>query len=265
MSENNLPADTNFSCTSVTILQIFGMSVLVVAGVFLLCLGMTIPKNHAWVWHNTVVHSINISLICLDAGLFIRTQVQENGDDKHLLRDLLVVLVETLITIYRFVESMGKTHSPWDAEKILHLVGASLPVLIGTSQIGWIVYKALTKPKVMVGWLGKIHQVYARKRELAAGATIGGNGGRDGGSQVANESIEVRNDQPVNIGASQVGWISYTAGIQFKFIKWFRKNLGVSAVEAEQSAGAAMEKYGGGDSGQQVQEEELKVVVASPA
>jgi hypothetical protein len=73
------------------------------------------------------------------------------------------------------------------------------------------------------------------------------------------------NGLPVTIGASKVNRIAYIAGIMFKFIKWFRKNHGVSAVEDEQAAGTAMEKYGGGDSGQHAQEEELKVVVASPA
>jgi hypothetical protein len=73
------------------------------------------------------------------------------------------------------------------------------------------------------------------------------------------------NGLPVTIGASQVSRIAYTAGIKFEFIKWFRKNRGVSAVEDDQAAGADMEKYGGGDSGQQMAEEEVKVVVASAA
>jgi hypothetical protein len=73
------------------------------------------------------------------------------------------------------------------------------------------------------------------------------------------------NGLPVTIGASQVSRISYTAGIKFKVINWFKKNRGVPAVEDEQAAGAAMEIYGGGDSGQQVAEEEVKVVVASAA
>jgi hypothetical protein len=73
------------------------------------------------------------------------------------------------------------------------------------------------------------------------------------------------NSLPVTIGACQLGWLAYTAGIKFEFIKWIRKNRGVSAVEDDQAAGADMEKYGGGDSGQQMAEEEVKVVVASAA
>jgi hypothetical protein len=75
----------------------------------------------------------------------------------------------------------------------------------------------------------------------------------------------VGNNLPVTIGVSQVSRISYTAGIKFKVIKWFRKNRGVFAVEDEEDTGAAIEKYGGSYSGQHPQEEELKVVVASPA
>jgi hypothetical protein len=73
------------------------------------------------------------------------------------------------------------------------------------------------------------------------------------------------NSLPVTIGACQLGWLAYTAGIKFEFIKWFRKNRGVSTLEGEQAAAVAMEKYGSGDSGQQVQEEEVKVVGASLA
>jgi hypothetical protein len=65
------------------------------------------------------------------------------------------------------------------------------------------------------------------------------------------------NGLPVTIGASQVSRIAYTAGIKFKFIKWFRKNPGVSAAEDEQAAEVAMEIHGCGDSGQQVAEEDV--------
>jgi hypothetical protein len=70
-------------------------------------------------------------------------------------------------------------------------VGASLPMLIGACQICWMLYKALTKPKVVLGWLRKIPRVFARKTEPAAGAAMERNGGRDGGDQVADESVEV--------------------------------------------------------------------------
>jgi hypothetical protein len=63
------------------------------------------------------------------------------------------------------------------------------------------------------------------------------------------------NGLPGTIGGSQVSRIAYTGAIKFKFIKWFRKNPGVSAAEDEQAAGVAMEIDGGGDSGKQVAED----------
>jgi hypothetical protein len=68
----------------------------------------------------------------------------------------------------------------------------------------------------------------------------------------------------VTIGASQVGWIGYTAGIKFMVIKWFSKNRGVSAAEGKQAAGVSMEICGGGESGQQLQEDIQVVVASSP-
>jgi hypothetical protein len=45
------------------------------------------------------------------------------------------------------------------------------------------------------------------------------------------------NSLPVTIGACQLGWLAYTAGIKFEFIKWIRKNRGVSTLEGEQAEG----------------------------
>lgn len=54
--------------------QIVGMATLLGAGVFLLCRGMVIPKDHAW---NTVaVPSILIFVEFLEAALLIHAQVR---------------------------------------------------------------------------------------------------------------------------------------------------------------------------------------------
>lgn len=53
-------------------------------------------------------------------------QINEDGGNQNLPRDLLITLAETLISIYQFVDYAGKTHNPWDTEKILHLVSSWL-------------------------------------------------------------------------------------------------------------------------------------------
>lgn len=241
--------------------SISGMAILSTVGGILLT--MVNPEVHAW--HNTAVEIVRIFFISLEACLLVYSKRNEDGDNQNSNWNLLIISDDTFIPSYRFFGSIAKTHSPWDTEKILHLVGAGLPVLIGTGHFFWILYKAHIRPKAVVGWLMKIPRVFARKTEQAAGATMGGNGGRDAVDKAADELVEVGNGLPVTTGASQVGWIAYTAGIKFKFAKWFRKTRRVSAAEDEQAAGVAMEIYGGDDSGHQVQEQDVQVVVASLA
>lgn len=228
-------------------IRMLGTAALVMAGMFsfnhgMFNHGMIIPKDHAW--HSIVVHTANICVFFLEATLFVRSQVNNDVGNKKLLCGLLIILIDTFANIYRFVDSLLKTHSPWDAEKLLNLLGIGLSVLIGIGQIVCIAFNVYANTR----------RVSSGQEEQAATAAMWGNGGSDAGEQVKDEGAEVGNGLPVTIRASQVGWTAYTAGIKFKVIEWFKKAPGVSAVEEEQArcAVAAMEDNGGGDAGQQV-------------
>ncbi|XP_073360649.1 uncharacterized protein [Aegilops tauschii subsp. strangulata] len=149
--------------------RIIGMATLMASGVFLLCRGMLIPKDHAW--HTIAVQTIIILIVFLEACVLLLAQIKENGDTQHLLPDLLMKSVETSINIYRLNDFMQQKRNPWDAEKILHLVGSGMSVLIGAYQIGWIIYKVGIKYQV-IEWLRKLPQVYTGKEEQATGAAI---------------------------------------------------------------------------------------------
>ena len=61
-------------------------------------------------------------------------QINEDGGNQNLRRDLLITLAETLISTYQFVDYAEKIHSPWDTEKILHLVSSWLLPLFDQSS-----------------------------------------------------------------------------------------------------------------------------------
>jgi hypothetical protein len=48
--------------------------------------------------------------------------MKQDGGNEHLLRDLLMKLGETPISIYRCVHLIENPDTPWDAQKILLLV-----------------------------------------------------------------------------------------------------------------------------------------------
>lgn len=87
-------------------IRILGMAILMALGVGLLRYGMLIPLDHAW--HTVAVPSIICSLVWLEVALLICTQIKEDGGNKHLLRDLLMELGETPISIYRCVHLIQK-------------------------------------------------------------------------------------------------------------------------------------------------------------
>ncbi|KAI4976837.1 hypothetical protein ZWY2020_050444 [Hordeum vulgare] len=120
---------------------ISGMAILVAAGA--LMLAMKIPKQ-VYAWHQTAVDAILVFFVYLDAILIARNKMSEQGDNDNLLRELIMVAVETLVNYCLFADYLVKKNSPWDAEHVLHLVGTCLAVLIGVGQIGWIAYKAYT-------------------------------------------------------------------------------------------------------------------------
>ncbi|XP_010229721.2 uncharacterized protein LOC104582090 [Brachypodium distachyon] len=141
--------------------KIVGMATSMAAGVFLLCRGMVIPQDHAW--HTIAPPTIIIFTVSAEAGLLIHAQIKEDGGSNHLVRDLLMRLADTSISIYRWTHLIRQTRHPLDAEKILRLVGSGLPVLIGACQVAWIAYKAGFVREV-VEWLRKIPWVFAGKK-----------------------------------------------------------------------------------------------------
>ncbi|KAE8779958.1 hypothetical protein D1007_46996 [Hordeum vulgare] len=163
------------------------MATLMAAGVFFLCRGMVIPKDHSW--HTVAIPAIKIFTVLLEACVLIHKQMKEGGGNQNSLRDLQVTVAEMLIAIYQFVDHVGNAHSPWVAEKILHLVGSGLPVLIGACHVSWIVYKAGIISKV-VEWLRKIARALAGEEEqVAGGAAPVGDG--DGDAEVGEEGVGI--------------------------------------------------------------------------
>ncbi|KAI4969800.1 hypothetical protein ZWY2020_000731 [Hordeum vulgare] len=115
--------------------------------------------------------------------------IEEDGGNQNSLRGLQVTVAEMLIAIYQFVDHVGNAHSPWVAEKILHLVGSGLPVLIGACHVSWIAYKAGIISKV-VEWLRKIARALAGEEEQVAGGAAPVGGG-DGDAEVGEEGVGI--------------------------------------------------------------------------
>lgn len=65
------------------------------------------------------------------------------------------------------------------------------------------------------------------------------------------------------IGACQIGWIVYKAGIISKVVEWLGKMCLVFVKEEDQAVRDAMEDHGGGDAWQEVAKDGVEVVVAS--
>lgn len=200
---------------------------------------MQTPENYAW--HNTAVEATLDLFVCLEAFMLMRNKMSEIGGNDNFLRDLLMILADTLITIYLFVDYLGKTHSPWDAHTMHHLVGSCLAVVIGLGQIIRIVYKAYT------------NHVFAAGEEQADGAAMDGIEGGDMEEQIVEEGVDVM----VAVRA----WLSaFLLFLQLVAPRVFMR-------EVEMAVGAAIEDDGGGDDGEEVARDEgfQVVVVASPA
>lgn len=60
-------------------------------------------------------------VLIFHTDLFV-AQMNEQGGNDNLLRDLIMTSVETLINYWLFADYFANTRSPWDAERILHLV-----------------------------------------------------------------------------------------------------------------------------------------------
>ncbi|KAI4983449.1 hypothetical protein ZWY2020_023941 [Hordeum vulgare] len=90
-------------------------------------------------------------------------KINQQGGNDNLVRDLLMVLAETLINGALFADYLVQTHNPWGAEIILHLVGNCLALLIGFGHIGVITYKA------------HAHRVFADEEAQATAAAMDGN------------------------------------------------------------------------------------------
>uniref|UniRef100_R7W8N9 Uncharacterized protein n=1 Tax=Aegilops tauschii TaxID=37682 RepID=R7W8N9_AEGTA len=202
------------------ILKISGIAILMAIGAFLL--GMETPENYA-------LHDILVEAI-LDVFM------SEIGGNDNLLRDLLMILADTLITVYQFVDYLGKTHSPWDVHTMLHLVGSSLAVIIGLGQIIQILYKAYT------------NHVFGVVEEQDAGAARDGNEGADVEEQMVGEGADVM----VVVRA----WLSaFLLLLQLAAPRVFMREL-------EMALGAAIRDNGGGDDAEEVARDEgFEVVV----
>ncbi|KAM0821341.1 hypothetical protein ACQ4PT_072300 [Festuca glaucescens] len=241
-------------------IRIFGMATLMALGVVLLRYGMLIPLDH--VWHTVAVPSIICSLVWLEVALLIRTQIKEDGGNKHLLRDLLMELGETPISIYRCVHLIQNTDIPWDAQKILLLLGSGPPMLIGACQIAWLVYKADIISKVAELLMKKMpHFSPAMKsvRQLRPASEANESGGAE--DQDSGDSAEVGTASPVLIRSCQVRWTAYKTGITFEVVEWMRKIHRVFAGEEEQAPGTATEGNGDGDAREKVVAEEVVVAI----
>lgn len=51
-------------------------------------------------------------------------QINQQGGNENLVRNVLMALAETLVAVCVFADYLAKTHGPWDAEKVLHLVSS---------------------------------------------------------------------------------------------------------------------------------------------
>ncbi|XP_045086169.1 uncharacterized protein [Aegilops tauschii subsp. strangulata] len=201
-------------------------------GAFLL--GMETPENYAL--HDILVEAILDVFVCLEAVMLVRNAMSEIGGNDNLLRDLLMILADTLITVYQFVDYLGKTHSPWDVHTMLHLVGSSLAVIIGLGQIIQILYKAYT------------NHVFGVVEEQDAGAARDGNEGADVEEQMVGEGADVM----VVVRA----WLSaFLLLLQLAAPRVFMREL-------EMALGAAIRDNGGGDDAEEVARDEgFEVVV----
>ena len=123
------------------------MAVFLAAGACMLA--MKIPQDYAW--HSIAVEAVLNVVICLEAVMLVFNKVRdqsrayvyiacmryeilyfyscllvaqmsEDGGTENLLRDLIMTSVETFINYWLFADYLVITHSPWDAQSILHLV-----------------------------------------------------------------------------------------------------------------------------------------------
>ncbi|KAM0913760.1 hypothetical protein ACQ4PT_011935 [Festuca glaucescens] len=130
-------------------------------GVALLFCGMVVPKDNAL--HTIAFPVFTIVIVLIDGVvLLVRAQEKKTGGNEQAIRDLIIKLVEITISIIRLVDFKAHTHKHWDAEKILRLVGCSLPVLIGICLICFMLYnvRTLFLPK-LIEWRGKTTRVFA--------------------------------------------------------------------------------------------------------
>ncbi|XP_045086170.1 uncharacterized protein [Aegilops tauschii subsp. strangulata] len=166
-------------------------------GAFLL--GMETPENYAL--HDILVEAILDVFVCLEAVMLVRNAMSEIGGNDNLLRDLLMILADTLITVYQFVDYLGKTHSPWDVHTMLHLdAGAARDGNEGADVEEQMVGEGADVMVVVRAWLSAFllllqlaaPRVFMRELEMALGAAIRDNGGGDDAEEVArDEGFEV--------------------------------------------------------------------------
>ncbi|KAM0913758.1 hypothetical protein ACQ4PT_011935 [Festuca glaucescens] len=141
-----------------------GISCMIISfgtGVALLFCGMVVPKDNAL--HTIAFPVFTIVIVLIDGVvLLVRAQEKKTGGNEQAIRDLIIKLVEITISIIRLVDFKAHTHKHWDAEKILRLVGCSLPVLIGICLICFMLYnvRTLFLPK-LIEWRGKTTRVFA--------------------------------------------------------------------------------------------------------